>query len=175
MLPAGRGAMQPTRADTAGCCDACVYAVVFDRQVTGTDGYIEVLMYHIDNREYVGRWSNPEDGVRDATALVPTPLARASGRQTYDRTDLGSRRRQCRPYAVFRHTQMVPGRRARRFFAPPSTAKHTTHFMTGSFLQTTQQVSDLIQRSGMCSGVVCMSSEWSSVVKHSSQRHAQSL
>ena len=44
----------------------CTGAAVFSREVTGTAGYIEVLMYHIDNREYIGRWSNdPTDGVRD--------------------------------------------------------------------------------------------------------------
>lgn len=45
-------------------------AVEFTRDTTADNtGYIEVLMYHIDNREYVGRWLN--DGVRDATNTRP--------------------------------------------------------------------------------------------------------
>ena len=78
-VPAARqGRIQPFPSYTVGPL-RYMHAAVFSREVTGTDGYIEVLMYHIDNREYVGRWVNdPTDGVRDASHQhSPQPFMRA--------------------------------------------------------------------------------------------------
>lgn len=47
---------------------------VFSREVVGTAGYIEVLLYHSDDQKYIGMESN-EDGVRGCCRrqLQPTP------------------------------------------------------------------------------------------------------
>ena len=60
-------AAEEARSSAHRCC-VCVGAAIFSREITGTDGYIEVLMYHVDNRKYVGMWSNdPASKVRDAS------------------------------------------------------------------------------------------------------------